>query len=525
LISDDAQAIARLEWINDQLNNKQHKLLLITGDPSLHRAAQGYKPEGRQGGFAELYLRHPRAYLAESHVLSPDIDNWAKIPRKANNEFLQWLNTFLAEVGTEDQEYPKRPDALPTRDENELVKMATWVLNSRPRIVEDFQQNWEKYTRNLLLVHGFRNPAIEDGDEALHRLTGDLQAVLNRVESLLNDRVRETWNACFVAATEAAGLLLLYRPSSNSEMRPRNVPTLCFPELQRSEFLMNQILSDRQLDSRVKNFEQEIEKLREEDESGYTVYLAYALLFAAVGNWYVAAIVAERALDIALTNRFPHVSGREAAYLRAVALRHTARNVADLAEVDAFLKKAEDFLEKSHQQGCSLEVSSIRFEYERLALAVTYHLFRLFQDEPIPENIPSLPQLQEEIKNLLEKLSKEQKPLIARNLERNLLTNLFMTVFLRWGKEQEPLEAAELSSEFDRHRQNLDSPEEPKIDVSFLIQAVYLSAAWWITSNEQEKGKWRRKLREHLTDANIEKNSVFPYDRRRFQFLRDIASR
>ena len=292
---------------------------------------------------------------------------------------------------------------------------------------------------------------------------------------------------------------------------------------------MNQILSDRKPGwSRAATFEQEIEGLRKEDSSGYTVYLAYALLFAAVGNWYVAAILAERALDIALTNRLPHIPGREAAYLRAVALRHTARNITDLADVEAFIKKAEHFLEESQREGRALQVSSVRFEAERFALWVTYHLFHLFQNDPknpIPKNIPSLSQVQEKIKNLLAELDKEKKSLIARNVERNLLTNLFMTAFLRWGKEQELLEPAELSSELERYRNNLDSQEKPTIDISFLVQAVYYTAAWWITNNDQEKESWQSKLSDHLTDARIEENIVLPYDRRRFQFLRELVSR
>ena len=56
------------------------------------------------------------------------------------------------------------------------------------------------------------------------------------------------------------------------------------------------------------------------EQSGYIYYLGYAVFFCLEQNWLVASILARRALDIAVNKKPLNVTGREAAYLEAVAL-------------------------------------------------------------------------------------------------------------------------------------------------------------------------------------------------------------
>ena len=63
----DCTALARLELINHMLLRQRevsHRMVLITGDEAMIRAAAKYEPiPGDRRTFSELYLRHPRAFL------------------------------------------------------------------------------------------------------------------------------------------------------------------------------------------------------------------------------------------------------------------------------------------------------------------------------------------------------------------------------------------------------------------------------------------------------------------------------
>ena len=109
-------------------------------------------------------------------------------------------------------------------------------------------------------------------------------------------------------------------------------------------------------------------------------------------------------------------------------------------------------------------------------------------------------------------------------MERHLLTNLFMTALLRWGRLHEPVEPRELRPEFERFAANISSNAMFPIQLSFLVQAIYWAAAWWISEDQREKRRFRRALIHHLSDDAIKDYSVFRYDVHRFRFLRDLVT-
>lgn len=549
-IYDDAQALALLEWANSRIDKTSHRIVLITGAPSLYRAARTYVPKDMvSSNFSRLYLRHPRAYLAEQGVLSLE-KGGPDATQSAETEFLEWLDTFLGHLDPGIEKYPDRLEELIEKQDSELTERVSPLLQTHPRIVEEFNERWASYTRHLVLAHETEVPAKEPPLGTKHKLDdrGELavaiRSQLDRLSNELDKRLQETWQACFVAATEAGFGLLFYQ---QAPLPPQNVPALSFDSLEKAQQFVEAIKGSRISGNEgAPAHDKGIGGLREEDPSEYTFYLAHALLFATDGRWRVAAILSERAMRVAQESPHEHISGREAAYLQAVAIRHSAGNVHDLGRAGPLLDKAKECLEQERRTRPLLKAGESRFQSERLALFITYHLFRLFLKRGIPDDVPKLSEVQTAIEKQIGEVETQLNTLgvrlaaqaesaeirvlrrerwIARNVYRQLFTNVFMAVLSRWGKENENVDPTAYRAWFDRYSVFANRAEQPKIESSFLAEAVYLAAGWWTESDNHRKKRWGRRLRDHLNEDDIGSNTVFPYDLQRFYFLRELASR
>jgi hypothetical protein len=141
------------------------------------------------------------------------------------------------------------------------------------------------------------------------------------------------------------------------------------------------------------------------------------------------------------------------------------------------------------------------------------------------EDVPPLPAVQRNLEEILrEATTSRTKCLIIRNVERNLLSNLFMVALLRWKMLGEAVEPSKLRLVFERFRANLESKEAPAIEVTYLVRALYLASGWWTADEPREKRRLRRELSDHLSDSAIRDHSVFPFDARRYRFLRELVA-
>ena len=68
-IETDCRVLARVELLNRILKPLKIRVVHITGDHAIFRAAAGYRPRKGDPSFDALYLRDPRAFLAEPSVL------------------------------------------------------------------------------------------------------------------------------------------------------------------------------------------------------------------------------------------------------------------------------------------------------------------------------------------------------------------------------------------------------------------------------------------------------------------------
>lgn len=316
-IYDDAQVLALLESANSHIDETSRRIVLITGAPSLYRAASNYIPKDRDDNFSTLYLRHPRAYLAEPGVLSLQKEG-PDTSQSVETEFLEWLDTFLGHLDPGIKtKYPERLEKLIEEHDSALAESVSPLLQTHPRIVEEFNKRWATYTSHLVLAHESEVPAEEPPLGTKHKLddreklTVAIRRQLDRLSKELDKRLKETWQACFVAATEAGFGLLL---SQQAALPPQNVPALSFDSLEKAQQFVETIKGSRITgNAGATVYDEAIADLREEDPSEYTFYLAHALLFATDQRWRVAAILSERAWRVAQDCPHEHISGREAA--------------------------------------------------------------------------------------------------------------------------------------------------------------------------------------------------------------------
>lgn len=542
LVYDDAQVLARVEWVNERLDPTKYRLVLITGDSAVHTAARRYRPEGYDNCFADLYLRHPRAYLGEPGLLTPvEAERASTGDRDTASELVDWLDTFLAEFDVRGASYRAGLDELLEMSDTELRARSAPILKTHPGILREFRDRWKRYTDTVKVSLGLAG-LRDDPSAKSSGIESDLKAVVGRIEVQLHARVRETWDACFEVATNL-GYGFLFQQAIKRGGRARNPPALSYQTFEKADTFLKRMLASRDDGKWDKNYQSDLDALRADDPTRYTYFLAFAVLFSAEGVWRIAALLAEKAMEVADEVKHDRISGREAAYMRAVALRHCARCVADLEPVLPMLEEAEKRSKRDIEGRPDLQAGQIRFAAERPALWLTYHLFGRFCDSKLPESLPSLPQVHTELESVLNALddfvvlagkyheeenvendNKSKRMLwIARNVERNLLTNIFTIALLRCGMPGESLDRESFRGLFKRFRANMEAIDDQAIYQSFLVSSVYNAAAWWMADDAKEKRDCRKTIEQILTDPAIKENSVLPYEEQRFRFLRDLV--
>lgn len=520
-VQDDALMLTRLEWINKQLPDNV-RLVLITGDQTIHEAAQAYIPENKKLCFADLWLRHPRSYLAEPEVLSPETQA-GKI--EAETDFIKWLDTFLGKLELSGSDYRGALGKLLADPLEELEGKALNVLNSHPKVLEEFKQRWSTYTRVALLNHKFvgtSEPANSGGNEQVAQLAAKTLGHLEVVEQVLDNEISEKWVAVFNSAIEA-GFLFVRQEGKRS----RNPPVLYFESLPQARKFVRKVL-EADTQNEITDFVKDVNELRIEEKSEYTYTLAFGMLFAAQGSWSVAAILAERALDLVKKVQDGSlITGREAHYLQAVARRHKIRKLADLEKIAISLNNAQACLDEERQTRQQHLDGDYRFASERVALNVTYRLFERFSNKSIQDDVPTLDQIEISIKGLIEKnadrwlqSNDEPKKWVARNVERKLLVNLFMVSLLHADGTQPFPEA--LRTYFKLFKQSVECNQNP-IPKTFYVESLYLVYQWWQENDALEKKKLRKMIQNYLADNQIQEKSIMPYDIARFTYLRSFV--
>lgn len=524
-IESDAAALAHVEYINANIDQGKYRFIYVTGDASALAAGEAYFPAENDVPFCELYMRHVRAYAAEGGI-SPDSGS-----NSNSDEFFGLLRIFLDEFLPRDTS-----TALSAQQtlKNQLGEILRWprkksveqcesILARRPDLLETFCYRWREFAEAIAMQKTLGAPRASPSvfEPVLRNLHKD---IVEQVHELVELRVQETWNAWLSATTEA-GYGLLYKRSGRERQRTRTVPPLILNTLPEIQAFVERILEHYdQGQSDYGSYRTVIERIVASDETGYFYYLCFALLFAAEGNWQLSAILASRAIDIAekACATSPLISGREACYLKAVALRHSARTTDELAEVAVLLDQADARLEQDKRSRKIARTGEERFEAERLSLYLTFRLYEVFLHLPVPATVPSMQELEKRMEDLLKRLDGRTDKWINRYVERDLLTNVFQVALIQVHFGQMHFDREKFEPLMIRFVRNVFDDSVPKIQTSYVVDSVFLVARTLLASNSGKRRELRKAATLHLSDKMIAEHLVMPYDRQRFELLRSM---
>lgn len=542
-IADDAEVLGRIEWVNQvmETGGQQKRLVLISGDQALQRTAASYFVRGERS-FADLYIRDPRVFLADpDFLITPTVeqstlgDSEATGPRR--RVMIEWLDVLLAPFEPGKDAYFDRLRGISGTEKHDDI---SWGSNvGREGMVSEPKREWREFVMLAAVGYGFKSPhdMVAEVAERLAKILP--RDIPDLIEQEIARAELDFWGAAMQAGFWSTRDFELSRErplscpdDTGTPVPPRGVPELRFEHSLKAEDYAKRIsatLKTTTLDPR----EFTLQQLLEEDPSSYNTFLVYGLAFAAAGRWHATGSLSRRAIGIAdqlqaagRTRIVTKITGSEATYLLACALRHDAKSAADLTRwkvgdclVEAGQRKAR---EPGHDS------FDVRFVAETIALNITYHHFRLFKNEPFPtKGVPSLGECQKELLRLLEPLYRgmaEENPNIGLAVERQTLTNLFIVLLLRQYKQGEatPEKGIDIRTWLQRFKDAV-WPEGVATGSSAtcLTRAVFLVAGWRY-GGEADKAEHARQIHDTYASQKLERCYVMAYDKERYQFLRDI---
>ncbi|KJU83481.1 hypothetical protein MBAV_004323 [Candidatus Magnetobacterium bavaricum] len=514
LCLDDAKVMARLEWMNGEMATDKVRVVLISGDSALQRAAKDYNVDSEHT-FADLYIRDPRVFMA-----SPDFlrDIGTKLSER-NADLIDWLDVFFNRYNTNPNDYGKSLRKILKLNKEDGDKLAQEFIEKAPDRIAKLKEYWKKCVDLAALEYSFSSD-----EEQFKNFCGKIKGKgLAEIKEKVDLMVLKSWIDFWKVPTITA---LKFTNITKSKLPLRGVPALCIT-LNKSE--AKYICSTLQYQNVIEN-KTSFDDMLKDDQSGYSVFLIYALAFGAQGRWDVCSILSKYAIDIAndkeRRKKIPEghepITGNEACYLLARAMRHTIDTSEELPIVKIYMNEA-----KSRKVEATGKEFDVRYESEFIGIDMTYHLFKAFGKESIPYTVPNLSHCQSKIIKLLENPKiDEEEDYIMISVKKQLLVYLFYALLLRQCKDKEPgikEEAKKIAEDwlpvFDVI---LNSDSKECRTVTCFTEPVYLAAKHYY--KHVPKDNICGKIPEKINRDNIKDYYVMPYDKAFYAFLLDIIA-
>ena len=378
-IRNDAQVLAAIEHTNRDLQRRRMKLVLVTGSDYVLQAAREYTSRSEYGQtFAEMYLRHPQAFLAHEDFF----------PGPRTFGLINWLSLLLPfallPTGTSQMEVDR--DALHRIMRGDYRSIAR-VIDSFARVGRDFRQILEEWQSQLTERANarFTKGLGFAADRGATRLAEELKRLRKSDWSV--DKLRELLLRQALASTSTLYSLTVWIGlwSESPRVKAEGIPELRFDGrfqtlTQYCEKVISlQRVSDevslKDLGDLLRQYHSEVEEV---DPSLYIVHVIHALAFVVKGQCHATLSLATLAMKIC-DNMPPDIlpderglfKGREAAYLACIAARRFASN-------RYWLQRAEEYLDQACKRETAGAPEDIRFTAERLTLRARSYYFDVF---------------------------------------------------------------------------------------------------------------------------------------------------
>ena len=474
-------------------------------------------------------------------------------------ELIEWLDVFLSNITDNEEVSSSALLAFLERPPEKRRDEVAQVLRRDPVAGGNFAERWKRFCRPITLDHarsasedqsapveeylsilsdwvegtaGESHRELREAGRSFRRTARQFQEILDDLDALVTERVLETWRDCFAAAT-STGFSLLHFGAGGGPPARSPLP-ITFEGFQAGSDFFSRMLRG----GYGEQYREMIEVLRKNDDTGYVFYLAFGALFGAQGKWRVALILADRALavvDKESSRRRPQkITGREAHYLRAAALRLTARNRDDFNEAERALRRARAALEQSPAKARDHPPPDLRFDAERVAIVLGRYLYDLLSGSKAAHRASwkrKLPDaLRRRISVLLGRIDRKiEDDTVRERVRRALLVNHLTCLFLGARTPSGDFRHVEIRDGdrfvFDDLKRRMEGREGARIGQSYLHESVLLAARALFEPprSKTELRDRRTELERHFGEAGIKGNLVTGYDRRRFEFMRDFA--
>ncbi|MHB8271277.1 hypothetical protein [Bradyrhizobium sp.] len=555
----DAAMLARLEWINKGLEGSKFRFVLITGSHLIDEVTRQHYSKQLPGteSFAARFVRSPKAYLGDPRVISPisESDIQTKPADYAVGRRLQdWLNTVL---GVDEREYPDRTSYLGLIDrwagsaDTELRNEAARKLALNPRLADDIDEKWRAFVKEVstMAAQTETQRRLETFDE---RLPARQQVAALRDE--LEQSLKISWDEAYKAALGSA-LTVSPKDEPQRPYPPRNFPLVHLDGHPKTNAAIEQYLSAWRASKLTPDVYQELREAPTGDRPHwpYLEFFVQAYVLGVTNRWRISEVTAALAISLArdyreqyqLDARKNRISGREAAFWRAYALRSSARGAQDLVRARAALQLARDLAQEDVADAHDfpreedildakgdLDVKPIRFDAERLAIDLSEMCFELFLQNERPKLSPSTVAKAVNIlasaSEYLELICKEselddlflnEKKSINAFCFQRILTNYFMVALIIY--HDHTLDAAQISERLAQFRLLVDHPKRDMTRLSYLVLIVYEAAIVVFSTDAGLRRKARNEFRTLYN--NMASNQTMPYDANRFAFLNELV--
>ena len=541
LIADDAEALARLEWINNEWKDKKKRLVIISGDQALHKAARGYIGEYRNN-FADMYIRHPMSFLAAPQFLSfvsPEKSGDITGEDKSKNKIIKlglmkWFDVFLAQYEPSQEGYAEQlRKIIDTTEKNEQNKIANNYLTDKKR--KDSLQNLISDWHEFINLIGFSRGFVGNDSHTMIEKIGEKNIDELRQEIL--EKTETVWERFLQSATEVGfwstnAFERNVEENSIIQLPLRGIPAPRFTLDPVCEYIKELCLTLQHGPIIKKTKDISFQDINRKDPSGYSAFFLFSLAFGAAGRWGVSRTLAKHALDIAdnlspdkqLPSDLEPITGNEASYILAWSIRHGAKNAEMLREAKGYLDQAVERIVKATGKN----KSDIRYDSEYIAIYMTAHFFNIFKGQTFTQKIPSLEECHRliiSLLTLLEENTKEEE-YIQRTVKKQLFVYLFSGFILRKYKnkdnvpQQQEMEVINYLTAFKELIEGVGPPVK-----TCFTKPVYLAACSLLADNSKKQKECQAEAKDIIKERKLYINrcSVMPYDEELYEFLFSLA--